>query len=656
MLRILPTLTSKPRVDELERELAATRRELEQLRAKVKRAEGTELLQRVFGDRMVLEYLPEIVCLLDRNLALIYLSRTIPGRTVSEMLGMSAAELVMPDHREHFVAAFERAWCSREPQTVEFPSVSGLSWQTRFVPIQCDGVVEQMLAASLDVTERTREQEALRQSDSRVRHAISVAGMGTWTLDWRVASMVWDDALCAIFGITQAEVPRTVEQLLERVHPDDLERVRSLSARGRETGDFGEVEYRIIRPSGEVRHVLAKASVLYDAQGRAFGTLGAMFDVSVRKRLEEQLYQRQKMEAVGELTAGIAHNFNNVLSIILPNLELCIEDSPPAVVERLTDMEQAALRAADLVRQLMLFARPDAQASKVTLDPTMTLRRMAAICQTTFDRAIRFDLEIAPDVPNVCANPGQLEQVLLNICLNARDSLEGARNAYPRIALSATCTPTGGVCIRVSDNGPGMDEQTRARVFEPFFTTKEAGRGTGLGLATAYAIIADHGGRVTCESHPGEGATFDIELPGAVSPELGSSPGSARPVPSRGRGTILLVDDDEAVRRATRSMLMRCGYQVLEGVDGDDALAVLETRCGTIDLVVLDRSMPGRSGDDVLADLRALAPDMPVVLLSGQPFDAESIARANATLLKPISSDALLHTLRDLLDGHAQAS
>jgi CheY-like chemotaxis protein len=195
-----------------------------------------------------------------------------------------------------------------------------------------------------------------------------------------------------------------------------------------------------------------------------------------------------------------------------------------------------------------------------------------------------------------------------------------------------------------------MDDATRARVFEPFFTTKEVGRGTGLGLATAYAIVSDHGGRISCQSRVGEGATFEIELPGVATSLDAPAPASVRPSPARGGETILLIDDDDLVRRATRTTLLRNGYRVLESRDGDEALALLAARRETIDLVVLDRSMPGRSGEAILAELRALAPEVLVLLLSGQPFAAESVFRANAALIKPVRTDELLGEVRNLLD------
>jgi PAS domain S-box-containing protein len=654
MFRSVSVSSEQRRIRELEGELSAVRRELAELRARAQPPGEAGLLQRVFADRIVLEHLPDFVCLLDRNQTIQYLSRTVPGRDVVAMLGRCAIDFIVLHHRERYIAAFERAWCNCEPVSLEYDSMSGRCWETRFVPIRDGDQVVHMLAASMDTTERVRAQDALRETASRLRHAIDVVGMGTWTRDWANDTLVWDGALCAIFGLTPSQAPKTFGDFLAYVHPEDRERLLALSARGRETGVSEEIEYRIARPSGETRHVLAKTSIRVDAHGRAFGTLGAVFDVTERKRLEEQLSQRKKMEAIGELTSGIAHNFNNVLSIILPNLELCIEDAPPALLERLQDIEHAGLRAADLVRQLMLFARCDPGGRKGTVDPTATLRRIATICQTTFDRRIRVDLEIGPEIPCVRANPGQLEEVLLNICLNARDALMDAGTPWPRIVLTADGTAEGDLRIRVRDNGPGMDEQTHARIFEPFFTTKEIGRGTGLGLASSYAIIADHGGRIVCESRPGDGALFEIVLPGTIpEPTASQRPLAPNLVPSLGSETVLLVDDEELVRRATRSMLTRHGFRVVESCHGQQALALFEERLGRIDVVVLDRSMPGLSGEQVLSKLRELAPRVPIVLLSGQPFESDVAALANAALIKPVNIEGLVTTIRRLLHGNA---
>jgi two-component system, cell cycle sensor histidine kinase and response regulator CckA len=609
-----------------------------------------ELLQRVLGDRIVLESLPEIVSVLDRDFTILYLNRTVPGRVIADQIGTSVLDYLPLESHARYREAFETAWQLGEVQCLEFTSLGHYTWQTRFVPVREEGEVVFMLVTAADVTERVAAERMLRESENRLRHAIDVAGMGTWTHDWRSDVIVWDAALCVIYGIQAHQVPRGYEQFLQRVHPEDRQRVHQSFMRSRASGIYEDLEHRILRPTGEIRHVLAKGSTTYDKTGTPIGSLGAAFDITARKRMEEQLYHGQKMEAVGQLTAGIAHNFNNVLSIILPNVELCRRDAPPPLAARLADIEHAAERAADLVRQLMLFARREVDVTKSPVDPLATVRRTLEICRTTFDRGIRFELTAGSDLPRVLANAGQLEQVLLNICINARDAHESANTSAPYIRIHVDRTLRGDLRIRVSDNGPGMDELTRSRVFEPFFTTKEVGRGTGLGLASAYAIVTDHRGRISCETRLGEGATFEIELPGLSHVDL---PPAIVPRPAempRGSECVLIVDDEPLVRRATRAMLERGGYRVLECSDGEEALRTVTRERDAIQLVILDRSMPGLSGEEVFEQLQATARDLPIVLLTGQPAEAATAERADAVLRKPVELATLLTTVRSILD------
>ncbi|HKP64132.1 MAG TPA: ATP-binding protein [Polyangiales bacterium] len=634
---------SQARIDALERELAALREQL------APRAAGGALLSRVLGHPIVLESLPELVCVLDRSLNILYLNRPVSGYNLPDLIGSCVLDYLPADQHARYRETFEAAWARGEPQYLEFESLR-YCWQSRFVPLREADQVVLMLVASLDTTERVAAQRALSESDSRLRHASDVAGMGTWTHDWESDVIVWDDALREIYDIQPDEVPPGYEQFLARVHPEDRQRVHASFMRARASGVYEELEHRILRPSGEVRHVLAKGRTTYDKQGNAIGSLGAAFDITARKRLEEQLNQVQKMEAIGELTAGIAHNFNNVLSIILPNVALCKREAAPQQYARLADIEHAAERAADLVRQLMLFARREVEVKKSPLDPILTVQRTLEICRTTFDRGIDFQLEVGAEVPRVNANAGQLEQVLLNICLNARDALEDGDVRAPSIAIRVERSAGGDLRIRVSDNGPGMDEQTRSRVFEPFFTTKAVGRGTGLGLASAYAIVNDHGGRIRCESRSGEGSTFEILLPGLPPLEAAAQVGQPTAELPRGTETVFVVDDEPLVRRATRAMLEQGGYRVLDCGDGEEALWIFERQLDRIQLVILDRSMPGLSGEDVFTRLQELASHVPIVLLSGQPAVSSTAERAAASLSKPVDLSTLLRTVRRALD------
>ena len=637
-------MTVDPRIEELEKENAALRRRLADLEPPSDRPEA-DAVRRLLGERVVLENIPDIVCIMDREHRILYQNRTVPGRRVEDLIGTCALDYLEEHARPGYVAACERAWATGMPQSLEAQTLSGYWWQARLVPIKNEtGAL--LLGTCADVTQQKRSEAALRESENRLRQAIEATGMGTWTWSHATGEHLWDSTLCGMFGITPEQVPQTHQEFLTFVHPEDRDDVSAAKSHYLETGVFPDQRYRIVRPDGEVRHLVSKGAALRDEHSNLLAFRGGVFDVTEQRRLEEQLRQVQKMDAIGQLTAGIAHNFNNLLSVILPNVTLGRARANQEVLGHLSDIEHAANRAAEMIRQLMLFARPEGQDKKTPIDIVATSRRTVEICGTTFDRKISIDLEAAEGVPAVAAHAGQIEQVLLNICLNARDAFAHAETESPRIQILIDRGSAGMVRIRVSDNGPGMDEATRSRVFEPFFTTKAIGHGTGLGLASAYAMVMEHHGRIRCESRPGEGSTFELELPTV---ELAELPSVQKPVESfeRGTGTVLIVDDEPLVRRAVRGILERGGYKVLESVDGIEGLETFTQQRENIDLVLLDQSMPGLSGDQVLLKLMEMAPQVPVVLLSGLPGPAARLGHATAVLTKPADASTLLCTIRD---------
>jgi two-component system, cell cycle sensor histidine kinase and response regulator CckA len=650
------------RVDDLEREVAMLRSQLATRESSVPRSAETAL-DRLLGDRLVLDNLPDVVAVMDRQHTILYLNHTILGRDARDMVGTSALTYISTSERERYTEIFERVWATGEIQSFEVRTISELWWETRFVPVKEDGQVMFVLGTSADVSERRRAEEALLESESRLRHAISASGMGTWLWDGKKGHVVWDEALCRIFGIRVEDAPREMEGFFALVHPDDRARVMRTIGDQRESLVHEDLEHRVVRPDGEVRHVVSRGSTVFDPNGHAVGFRGGVFDVTTRKRLEAQLHQAQKMEAVGQLTAGIAHNFNNALSVIIHNAALCRDRADADTAEQLAEIEYAGKRAAEMVRQLMIFARSDSHARKTAIDLARSARRTLEMCRRTMNPRIVLELDAAADLPAVRANAGQIEQVLLNVCLNARDALEHAPTAAPRITIRVDAARPDQVRVRIADNGPGMTEAVRAHLFEPFFTTKDVGRGTGLGLAMAYSIIADHQGRIECTTRPGEGSSFEITLPIADLCErdaLGNEVGPAR----GGTETILLIDDDLPVRRALREILARGGYSVLEAGDGPAGIATFERECERIDLVVLDRSMPGPAGDVVLARLAEVDPTIPVVLLGGDPGAdgaTGAVAAAGAAtgdhgvrratvLTKPTDRPTLLRAVREVLD------
>lgn len=640
------------RLQALEHEITRLRHEL--IDARIGPAAPIDvLLYELLRDRAVLEKLPDSVAVLDRNHQILYINRALPGLTVEAMTGTSLLDYLPGGERDAYCQMYEGLWRSGHESHFELATALGVWWESRFVPIKVRGAVRCVLACGRDITPHKHAQEALRQSESQLRLALDATGMGTWTWLANNDQVHWDGALARIYGMTVEQAPRSCTEYLRLIHPDDRERVEQGLRQAVAHGTYADLEHRIVRPDGETRYVLSKGDLIRDELGAPCGLRGGAIDITSKKRLEEQLNQVQKMEAIGQLTAGIAHNFNNLLSVILPNVELARKVQGEAQTAHLADIEYAANRAADMVNQLLLFARQGRESERRAVDLGALAQRSAQFCRCTFERGIRIDVHVPLGLPAVHANAGQIEQVLLNICLNARDALLDAQTLDPQIEITLAPGAHGTVCMRVSDNGPGMDEATRRRVFEPFFSTKEVGRGTGLGLASAYAIISEHQGRIRCESRPQRGACFEIELPlSAAAPE---SRQSAPPVePARGSETVLVVDDEPLVRRACAAMLAHGGYRVLQAEDGHKALELVRSGREPIAMVLLDRSMPGLCGDQIVARLRELDAELPVALLTGQPGNGNS-EPATLTLSKPIDATQLLRAVRRAIDKRHSA-
>ncbi len=583
-----------------------------------------------------------IVALLDHELRCVYARGELSGQRDEQLLGEGFLDQLPGECHARFREALARACERGESGSVECGRDERLL-VLHLLPLPDEPLV--LVSCSQAAMHEQRERT---EQDKRRRYAVEASGVGTWSWDRETDTISWDDRLCRIYGLAPGHSPRVYDDYVRYLHPEDRPRIEAQIGHCLETGIYEDFEHRLIRPDGEVRHVFCRGAAEKNARGEVIGMSGGIFDVTDRKRLEEQLRHVQKMEAIGQLAAGIAHNFNNLLSIVLPNAELCRQHAPDALLLPLADIEHAALRASEMVRQLMLFARHEISASKSAVDLRAVLERTLHICRSTFDRRITLELYAADVLPPVLARAGEIEQVLLNICINARDALEDARCSEPRIELHAERGSANMMCIRVVDNGPGIDDATRVRLFEPFFTTKEVGRGTGLGLASAYGIILDHQGSVRCRSVPGAGTVFTIELP-IASEAVAPQPPSSVPSDDRGDETILLIDDEPLVRRALVAMLENAGFAVLEAGDGRDGLRMLE-QADHVQLVVLDRSMPHMSGDELLPKLRALRPKLPVILLSGYPGTEADVSGPYVEITKPPRSAALLGTIRKMLD------
>ncbi|MBI2504964.1 MAG: response regulator, partial [Candidatus Latescibacteria bacterium] len=516
--------------------------------------------------------------------------------------------------------------------------------------------------------ERARHLQSLEREIAERRQAETALRLAQFTIENTSEAVFWfgpdgrffyaNEAACRSLGYTREELTSLRITDIDPDFPKEpwektWQRIR-LQAQPRSP------ETRHRTKDGRLIPVEIAATYLF-FDGREYVCTFAR-DITARKQLESQLRQSQKMEAVGQLTAGIAHNFNNMLQVISGNLHLVQDQVPASLRTHLADAEASAGRAADMVRQLMVFARPTGPLKPQALDLGALLGHILAICRQTFDQRIDLEARIVPQLPQVQGHSSQLEQVLLNLLINARDALETADTPAPHIRVALQLALPGGLPadldnkgaylrLQISDNGVGMDEATQARIFEPFFTTKPVGKGTGLGLATVYAIVQEHQGRITCDSKAGAGTTFSLYLPALAS--LGEAAAQVpEQVPvARGTETLLLIDDEELVRRTLSRGLEKAGYRIQEAKNGAEGLEILQREGARIALVLLDLSMPGMSGLEVLERLRQLAPRPKVVLFTGYAVEASQYAGADEVLQKPLKLGDLVRRVRQLLDG-----
>jgi two-component system cell cycle sensor histidine kinase/response regulator CckA len=423
--------------------------------------------------------------------------------------------------------------------------------------------------------------------------------------------------------------------------------------------------------SGPYRHRRRDGSiVIVDIVSRDFVFAGRharlvlAIDITEQRRLEEQLRQSQKIEAVGQLAGGIAHDFNNLLTVIKGNVELALHELPPAVPLR-NDLEQvghAASRAALLTRQLLAFSRKQVL-KPVVLDLTEVVAEAERMLRRVIGEDLTFVTELSPTLSRVTADRGQIEQVLVNLVVNARDAMPGGgvlTVATGDVTLSAAGAAARGVVpgpyvtLRVSDTGVGMDDATRSRIFEPFFTTKPVGRGTGLGLATVHGVVHQSGGFVTVESTPQTGSSFTVFLPRTMHLENPSgATGFATGIP-RGSETILLVEDEDAVRTVARRVLVEAGYTVLEAANAMEAIDLFDRSPGAVAMLVSDVVMPGINGHELSRTLRLRVPTLPTLFVSGYSFDVRGDSSGfddECFLAKPYDPIELARRVRSILDA-----
>jgi two-component system, cell cycle sensor histidine kinase and response regulator CckA len=496
-------------------------------------------------------------------------------------------------------------------------------------------------------------EDSSRQLRKALQKAVGSWGIGHWS--WQVdADWVEQDAdLRRLFEWSVDSPPMPFSHLMGLLHPSDRVHFIEGIATAKRTGVYSDELFRVILPSGRQRWMLAKGQAIRDPQGVVVQLFGTSIDVTQSKHAEANRERAQKLEALGQLAAGVAHDFNNLLVAIIGNVELAKECSRDGEQQEMLDEAgRAALRARELTGQLLAFGRRQPLRQRQVNVPEL-LRNTVRLLQRLLPESVEVELEIRTEDVNVLGDASQLEQVLVNLCVNARDAMpDGGSLTIGCFPVPARSTTGNDIAITVTDTGFGIPDDLQARVFDPFFTTK--GSGTGLGLSTAYGIVTQHGGTLSLVSDGKRGATFTVCLPVDLddAPVPSNTP-KARA--ARGNGeTILVAEDERPVRTILSRILRRAGYAVLEARDGQQAVDTFRENQGRISLIILDAVMPNKSGGDALTEIRKLRPGIPAVMSSGYSdilASNKELAPGTAFLGKPYEPDDLLRTVREQLDA-----
>lgn len=612
--------------------------------------------------RSLIENALDIITVVDADGTVRYGSPSfhpVLGYEEKELKGSNLFQLIHPDDWDKARSLLDGAGA---PQSTEFRVAhKNGSWrvlETIGKPFAMGYVLN-----SRDVTERNRSEEAVRQANETLHAVIETSPLAIYTLDLEGVVRTWNSGAQKIFGYTQEEaVGKELPALFPEEHPLFQRRLEGL-IRGESLQ--GAEERRQSRDGQDI-DVRFWTAPLRAANGEVTGIVELVADNTERRRLEEKFRQVQKMEAVGRLAGGVAHDFNNLLTVITGYCQMLLDQFPPgdAIRDDMLQVLKATDRATALTRQLLAFSRKQVVQPKVielnslVTDMQPMLKRLLGV---TTDLAVNAD----PRLGKVRVDPGQFEQVIVNLVVNARDAMPGGGqvtiemwNADPDNegeGREMPIRPGSYVVLSVTDNGTGMDEETRSHLFEPFFTTKEKGRGTGLGLSTSYGIVKQNHGEILVRSALGEGSSFLIYMPRIEEPVHVEPPPAPAVTPMRGVETILVAEDEDGIRHIMTQVLREQGYTVLPANGGAEALRIAAGHSGPLELLVSDVLMPRMNGPELAEQLRNLRPDLRVLFVSGYT-DTEAIrvgelGPGTDFLQKPFTREQLSMKVREVLQS-----
>ncbi|MBA3455088.1 MAG: PAS domain-containing protein [Deltaproteobacteria bacterium] len=632
------------RVKALEAECAELRRQLADAQ-RVPPSDAAAFLESLLGA------VPAFICRIDADMRLLYINRLLPASTMEDVLGRDIFEFVHPDSVADARACILNVLATGSSGAYEViaagPDGCSAHYETVVTPLADPSGLRGACLVSVDVTRLHSRDLALRRSEEELRVAIEATGIGLWSWTPATNAVHWYPRTHEVYG--RAKPVDLMDYIDGLAHPDDRDMLRANMASSIAGGPFSGPIHRIITDDGSIRWILSRGRTELDANGRPARMIGGSLDVTQQHELEERLRHAQRLDAVGHLTAGIAHNFNNMLTVMVCTLEVLAKRMPGSERSLIDGALDTALSSAEMVRQLLTFTGHRAPADRRPRDIRLAVEQVVTMCRNTFARQIDLVCTIAPGLPWVRCTPNEIEQVLMNLLVNARDAVTERGHTTPVISITVDAHDASSLEITITDDGIGMTEDIARRAFDPFFSTKVVGGGTGLGLATSYAIVRELAGTFTCTSTPGAGTTMKVCLPGtaAVPVECATRKAAA---PSRGR--VLLVDDDAAVRTAISSLLASEGFGVEAVASGEAGLAHLVTR-PPLDCILLDRSMPGAAGETFVPRIRALAPLVPILMFTGQAVAPEIAALVDCVVLKPVSGPVLVEAISALVRQRA---
>lgn len=611
--------------------------------------------------RTIISKAPVILFAADRD-GIVTLCEGKALEKLGKVPGQSVGQSLFEMYRNYpaLIASIRRALSGEEFFSVEELAELGLCFETHWAPLRSeDGKLSGTIAVAVDVSERSRNERAREEAETLYRSLVEQLSAVTYIAELGVDGewLFVSPQIESLLGYSAKEWCTRAANWIDNVHPEDRETVivaEDASIRGLSF----RAEYRMFRRDGKVIWINDSGSLVPGPEGRSL-LHGVLIDVTEQKQLQSHLSHSQRMEAVGQLASGVAHDFNNLLTIIKGYSGLVIDRDPSGPdAQAAREIQNAAERAAALTHQLLAFSRKQTLQPRV-LDLNKIVHGMEMMLRRVLTENVELRIRTAADLGLVKADPVQMEQVLINLVVNARDAMPKGGTltiaTEPRQVLKhsgegeSLMRAGSYVTLTVSDTGVGMDSATRTRIFEPFFTTKEVGKGTGLGLATVYGIVKQSNGHIEVESEPEKGATFRISLP-RVEQEVAVPRKTPMTEAKHGTGTILLAEDEPLLRELGETILSQAGYTILTAPNADALKKFVAEHDGKIDLLLTDVVMPGMSGPELVRLVRKRWPEVRVLYMSGYADDEiEDLDRDAGFLQKPFTPTELTAKIAQML-------